>query len=167
MRLGWTCVVAVVLFVQSQVGSHAQGTPGQVACAASKVGERTHCPADTSAGVTLGRSPGSNACVPGKTWGYDQSGIWVSDGCSGEFVLVPPASQQPRQPSERIETWSEFDPGDGFLIGRSSAGELSISGYALLRYLNQLPAEQAFTDHLGNEHAVDPRHDIFPHRIFP
>jgi hypothetical protein len=168
MRLGWSYIVALVLFVQSQVAAHAQSTPGQVACASSKAGERTHCPADTSAGVTLGRSTGSNACVLGKTWGWDQSGIWVSDGCRGEFVLgqqVPPTSQQPRQPTERIETWGEFDPGDGFLIGRSSVGELSISGYALLRYINQLPAEQTFTDHLGNEHAIDPRHDIFPHRI--
>jgi hypothetical protein len=164
MRLGWSCIVASVFFVQSQVLVHAQGNPGPVACV-SKAGERTHCSADTSAGVTLGRSTGPAACVLGKTWGYDQSGIWVSDGCSGDFLLGPPTLQQPRQPTERIETWGEFDPGDGFLIGRSSAGELSISGYALLRYLNQLPAEQTFTDHFGNERTIDPRHDIFPHRI--
>jgi hypothetical protein len=31
--------------------------------------------------------------------------------------------------------------------------------------MNQLPAEGTFTDHLGNEHAVDGRNDIFSHRI--
>ena len=65
----------------------------------------------------------------------------------------------------RIETWGEFDPGEGFLVGRSSAGELAISGYALVRYVNQMPGEQTFTDHLGNEHAVDTRNDIYPHRV--
>ena len=64
-----------------------------------------------------------------------------------------------------VETWGEFDPGKGFLIGRTSAGELAISGYALVRYVNQMPGEQTFTDHLGNTRAVDGRNDIWPHRV--
>ena len=68
-------------------------------------------------------------------------------------------------PPERVETWGEFDPGRGFLVGRSSLGELGISGYALARYVNQMPGEQTFTDHLGNEHPVDGRNDIWPHRV--
>src|SRR4029434_7531292 len=51
------------------------------------------------------------------------------------------------------------------VVGRSDAGELSISGYAMLRYLNQLPEEQTYVDHLGHAHVIDPRHDIFPHRV--
>jgi hypothetical protein len=141
---------------------------------ASKPGERTSCPADTSAGVILLRSTGQAPCLLGRTWGYDQTSVWVSDGCSGEFltgaqapsqVAPQPNQPQPREPSERIETWGEFDPGEGFLVGRSSAGELSISAYALVRYLNQTPATQTFTDHLGNDHTVDGRNDVFPHRI--
>jgi len=82
----------------------------------------------------LTRSTGPVECLLGKTWGYDQTSVWVSDGCSGEFVLgqASPrvtAPSPPRAPTERIETWGEFDPGDGFLIGRSGAGELSISAY--------------------------------------
>jgi len=57
-----------------------------VACS-SQAGERQHCAADTSAGVALQNSTGTGACLLGKTWGYDDAGIWVSDGCSGEFVL--------------------------------------------------------------------------------
>ena len=131
----------------------------------SKPGERTNCPANTSAGVALVRSTGSAECVLGKTWGYDQTSVWVFDGCAGEFAAQTSPQDVPRKPTERIETWGEFDPGDGFLIGRSSAGELAISGYALIRYVNQLPAHQTFTDHFGNERSVDPRNDIFPHRI--
>ncbi len=150
---------------------------GTVACS-SKTGERNHCPADTSAGVALMRSTGTATCLLGKTWGYDDSGVWVSDGCSGEFILggaesagtseaagKPVASKQKRQPTERIEAWGEFEPGEGFLVGRSSAGELAISAYALVRYIDQMPAEQTFTDHLGDEHPVDNREDIYPHRV--
>jgi hypothetical protein len=137
----------------------------------SKAGERTQCPADTAVGVLLVRSIGTGECLLGKTWGYDQAGVWVSDGCGGEFLVgqtgasAAPAPPEPRKPAERVETWGEFDPGQGFLVGRSSAGELSISAYGLVRYLNQTPASQTFTDHLGNERTVDGRNDIQPHRV--
>jgi len=29
-------------------------------------------------------STGPTACLLGKTWGYDDTGIWVSDGCSAD-----------------------------------------------------------------------------------
>jgi hypothetical protein len=62
--------------------------------------------------------------------------------------------------------WGVFDPGKGFLVGRTPKGELSISLYALLRYINQMPASQKdYTDHLGNKHPVDNREDLFSHRI--
>ena len=156
-------------------GEGATQSPMSVSCA-SKVGERTLCPADTSSGVALMKSTGASACVLEKTWGSDNVGVWVADGCSGEFRLgqtgaapsgaaVPAQPAAPREPEERIETWGEFDPGGGFLLGRSSAGELAISGYALIRYIDQLPGEQTFTDHLGNEQSVDGRNDIYAHRI--
>jgi hypothetical protein len=34
----------------------------------------------------IARSRGESACLLGKTWGYDATGVWVSDGCEGEFV---------------------------------------------------------------------------------
>jgi hypothetical protein len=139
----------------------------------SKPGGRQQCSADTSAGVALAKSTGPAACLLGKTWGYDNAGVWVADGCGGEFQLglnagttqPPSASPPPGKGQEPIETWGEFSPGQGFLIGRGDAGELSISGYALARYLNQMPGEQTFTDHLGNVRNVDGRHDIFSARV--
>jgi hypothetical protein len=138
--------------------------------------QRQHCAADTSRGVVLAHSTGAAACLLGKTWGYDDTGIWVSDGCAGEFVLgrteqgqgVSAANPSPpgnRQPTPRIETWGDFDPGEGFLVGRSAVGELAISAYALVRYVDQTPAEQTFTDHLGNGRTVDNRNDFYPHRV--
>jgi hypothetical protein len=64
-----------------------------------------------------------------------------------------------------IESWGAVEPGRGFLVGRTKYGELSISAYALVRYLNQLPAGQTYRDHLGRLRATDLRHDIWSHRI--
>jgi len=166
--------------------------PAATVSCTSGVDERQHCPADTSAGVLLVRETGEAACLLGRTWGYDGTGVWVTEGCGGEFlvagaVLEPaaemkaaatppedtataspdasPPSQQAAAESEPNEIWGVYDPGKGFLVGTSEAGELSISAYALLRYMNQMPADQMFTDHLGNQHPVDARRDIYSHRI--
>ena len=71
-----------------------------------------------------------------------------------------------RTPTPRtVETWGVYDPGDGFLVGRHDYGELSISAYAMARYMSQHDDDQLFTDHLGNERPVDIRSDLFSHRI--
>jgi len=54
---------------------------------ASEPGRRQSCTGDTSAGVALVDESGSAACLLGKTWGYDDQGVWVADGCAGEFLL--------------------------------------------------------------------------------
>src|SRR5436190_19354726 len=61
-----------------------------VSCA-SAAGQRTHCDAVTASGVLLARSTGSSLCLLGKTWGYDDTGVWVADGCGGEFQIGTPA----------------------------------------------------------------------------
>ncbi|MFZ5876570.1 MAG: DUF3011 domain-containing protein [Nitrospirota bacterium] len=141
----------------------------------SKTGERKACEADTSGGVALQRSTGEAACLLGKTWGYDEQGVWVREGCGGEFVLgrSAAAASSAQSPAPSIQAdeyaerpnWGVLDTtGYGFLIGRTKYGELKIGGYALVRYINQLPANQDFTDHLGNTHVVDTRNDIQFHR---
>ena len=65
----------------------------------------------------------------------------------------------------QYETWGTYDPGAGFRVAKTPKGELAISAYALLRYINQMPAGQTYTDHLGNEHAVAAREDMFSHRV--
>src|SRR3954468_20019812 len=142
----------------------------------SKAGERQHCPADTSAGVVLVRVTGPASCLLGKSWGYDDQGIWVLAGCGGEFKVAgqppapttpapAPAPAAPQTPAEHLETWGTWDPGQGFLVGKTRAGELSISGYALLRYINQNDSNGVFTDHLGTVRPVDTRQDIGSHRV--
>ncbi|MGC2281833.1 MAG: cell division protein ZapB [Candidatus Acidiferrales bacterium] len=61
--------------------------------------------------------------------------------------------------------FGEFNPGRGFTVGRGEYGELNLSGYVAARYLNQLPAEQTATDHLGRPITVMPRQDFQFHRV--
>ena len=136
----------------------------------SAAGARQVCAGDTSGGVALIRSTGSAACLLGKTWGYDNAGVWVNEGCSGEFQLgqpAAPATVAPAPDTARtpVEEWGEFTPGNGFIVGRGDAGQLSISAYGLLRYVDQMPGHQTFIDHLGNTRTVDGRNDIYPHRV--
>ena len=69
---------------QAQQAPAAQSTPTVITCI-SKQGERQVCKADTTAGVVLVRSTGDSECLLGKNWGYDDAGVWVSNGCGGEF----------------------------------------------------------------------------------
>ncbi|WP_454830566.1 DUF3011 domain-containing protein [Pseudoxanthomonas wuyuanensis] len=49
-------------------------------------GNRTRqCRVDTRGGVVLVRQLSSTRCVEGRNWGYDRGGVWVSQGCRGEF----------------------------------------------------------------------------------
>jgi predicted porin len=59
-------------------------------------GSRRHCPGFTGAGVALRQSTGTSSCLLGRNWGYDASGVWVTEGCGGIFVLGNPAHEEQR-----------------------------------------------------------------------
>ena len=80
-------------------------------------------------------------------------------GPQDDKTLLPEAS--PGNPL----IFGEFNPGRGFTVGRSEIGELNLSGYMAVRYLNQLPADQTAVDHLGHPVLVDPRQDFQFHRV--
>lgn len=48
---------------------------------------RSVCKTGTGGGVAVMRQLSRNACVRGKTWGYNGDSIWVDDGCRAEFVI--------------------------------------------------------------------------------
>ena len=50
-------------------------------------------------------------------------------------------------------------------VANTEHGDLWISAYGLFRYLNQLPADQTFVDHLGRERTIDTRNDVQWHRV--
>src|SRR6516164_1411092 len=124
--LFWIIGFGAILFIMVSNCAFAQSAT--VTCS-SKDGERQSCPADTSAGIALQRSLGPGECLLGKTWGYDDKSVWVSDGCSGEFVLGQTAptsttatatpSTDNSQQAPRVQTWGAIESGKGFLVGRT------------------------------------------------
>jgi hypothetical protein len=114
----------------------------------SKPGSREHCAADTSSGVVLKKSSGSAPCLLGKSWGYDDTGIWVSDGCSGEFL----AGQSTEESTK--EKTPEYVPNAGFLLFDGEKGQMYLRLFSYARYLNQLGLDSTYVDHFGNTHDV-------------
>jgi len=125
----------------------------RVSCA-SAPGERQYCAADTSAGVALASSSGASPCLLGKTWGYDDSGIWVADGCSGEFVAgQTTAEADKKKPLEHI-------PNIGFLLYEGEKGQIYFRLFSYTRYVNQRNIDGSYTDAFGVPHALQQRQDI-------
>ena len=102
-----------------------------VACE-SQAGQRVECAANTAAGVALLRSTGSAACLLGKTWGYDDKGIWVSDGCGGQFYA---GLLQPAQAPVKVKPL-EHVPNAGFLLYDGDQGQIYFRLF-IRAYLNQ------------------------------
>jgi hypothetical protein len=84
-----------------------------------------------------------------------------SDTEPGHKLFEP----DPRLADER-PTWGALDStGQGIVLFDSEdMGQVALSAYALVRYIDQRPAEQSFVDHLGNQRDVDTRRDIQFHR---
>jgi hypothetical protein len=91
------------------------------------------------------------------------------------FVVRPLAGQEDpgRSPADsataadsvyQTSIAGEFRPAKGFDLFKSDKISLNISFYGLFRYVNQLPGEQTFTDHLGRERQVKARNDLNWHR---
>jgi len=58
----------------------------------------------------------------------------------------------------------EFTPGKGFDLVRTRYGSLNFSTYIMARYLNQMPGEQTWQDHLGRNREFSGRNDFYFHR---
>lgn len=81
-----------------------------------------------------------------------------------DVAAVPDTSTYMPEAEYQNQYLGEFSPGSGFDIIRTPRGSLNISVYGLFRYLNQTPANQTYTDHLGRTRKVSARNDINWHR---
>ena len=126
----------------------AQTTAQNTVICESREGQRQYCPATTSAGVALVRVTGTAPCLLGKTWGYDDGGIFTSDGCGGEFVAGQVAQEQTRaRPLEHV-------PNVGFLLYDGEKGQIYFRLFSYARYLNQRNIDASYTDSFGVEHTA-------------
>jgi len=180
LETGALAIVAVALILAGQLTAQAETEPspaaqvtpaaavpaaaGQTTAAQSTIicesklgNDREHCAADASAGVAIVKSTGSAPCLLGKTWGYDDTGIWVSEGCSGEFfagkVVQIPAPQTKKKPLEHI-------PNVGFLLYSGEKADIYFRLYTYARYLNQRSLDSSYVDYFGNTHTVQQRQDM-------
>jgi hypothetical protein len=67
-------------------GNNGYRNRGEVITCSSN-GRFTRCSANTRFGVQMNRQLSGSSCVEGRSWGYDDSGVWVDRGCRAEFVL--------------------------------------------------------------------------------
>lgn len=141
------CSVLCLAQFLAPAASPGPRTPGASMAIISEIGALPHGPADAPSAP--------NVAAPQE----EPSSAQAESGQKAEDT-----APKKDGPTPTLDIWGEFMPGNGFLVVRTSFGELDISGYALVRYINQMPGQQTFTDHLGNEHQVDGRNDIFPHR---
>jgi hypothetical protein len=89
--LGSAALIAVLAYAMTTLTSSSvsaapapQGT--RVSCSSDDMRRHT-CPADTRSGVRMVRQRSDAKCIEGRTWGYDNRGIWVDHGCRAEFEL--------------------------------------------------------------------------------
>ena len=133
----------------------------RVTCASS-ANERQHCAADTTSGVSLVKSIGSAPCLLGKSWGYDDTGIWVSDGCAGEFLAGSGAEAQEKEKDKH----PEYIPNIGFRLYEGEKGEIYFRLFSYARYLNSNSLDSSYVDFFGNTHSVQLRQDIQLQKFF-
>ena len=127
----------------------------------SKPGGRTSCPANTSAGVVLVRSRGDAACLLGRTWGYDQASVWVSDGCSADFATGAGADTGPTKQKAPSHV-----PNVGFLLFDGEKGQVYFRLMSYGRYLNQRNLDETYVDAFGNTKTIQRRQDVQLQKFF-
>lgn len=149
---------------QPQLGEPQAAGVSIVTCS-STAGQRQHCPADTSRGVALVKSSGEAPCLLGKTWGYDDKGVWVADGCTGDFVAVLERPLPPDQ-AEAKRRPPQYIPNAGFLLVEGEKGDMYVRLFSYARYLNQKGLDPTYTDAFGNTLAVKQREDIQLNKFF-
>ena len=81
-RLFRPLVAAAVLFAASGP-VHARYT---ISC--DSYGYRyQYCGANTNGYARLVNQTSSSPCIRGRSWGFDNGGVWVNNGCSGQFEV--------------------------------------------------------------------------------
>ena len=99
MKRSWP---AVVLLLVASLGAPAIAWSQQLTCA-SRNYQQEFCPT----GVNIARAwmlvqRSQSPCIEGQTWGYQNNGIWVTQGCEADFAFQgtggPPAVVAPARP---------------------------------------------------------------------
>lgn len=114
-------------------------------------------------------STGSDSAISGPTNPSGGAQQPVNQTADQSSTQTPPTSDDknlfPDSSGGNPAIFGEFNPGRGFTVGKGEYGELNLSGYMAVRYLNQLPPDQSARDHLGRPIPIAPRNDFQFHRV--
>jgi hypothetical protein len=134
-------LLSLLTLVPNPAAAQGQDTrynPTRITCSSNN-GNRTFCDVDTRGGVRLVRQVGGSSCQQGSTWGYDQRGVWVDQGCSGEFeVSSGNQGNGPTQTSNLITCRS----GNGQRVYCEAD---TTGGVRLTRQISDYPCQQGAT----------------------
>ncbi len=100
------------------------------------------------------------------------AGVPPAGAASGAGAAFAPGAEapvaaagEPETAPEVKEAPSPLAPGTGLVLASSKYGMVKLGIYALFRFLDQEPANQTLTDHLGNQTPINTRRDFQLHRI--
>lgn len=79
-----TILAGIVLVLSGVLAFPGTGEADTLTCE-SENNHYNHCYADTRGGVTLQTQLSHTSCYQGNSWGYDNKGVWVSNGCRAVF----------------------------------------------------------------------------------
>jgi len=156
--------LALALIPDSPVSAQ-EVTGNRITCSSQLGGGRVNCPADTSAGVALLQSRGEAACLLGRTWGYEDKNIWVTDGCTADF-LAAQLGEQGEIKAAPPSSSPEYVPNAGFMLYEGENGQIYMRLMTYVRYLNQGGLDDSYNDFFGNTKTVDTRQDVQLNKFF-
>jgi hypothetical protein len=81
----------------------------------------------------------------------------ATGGVIGDSSAVDPKKQGI---AANMVGWGVFAPGKGFTVAQTEYGELNISAYMQMRYVNQIGTDDTWTDRFGTVKPYDARQDI-------
>ena len=85
MRQTWTRAARTIALLVATLTAVSPALAYEVRCE-SKDHRYRYCHADVGAGrVTIDRELSDSGCQYGRSWGYDDRGIWVDRGCRADF----------------------------------------------------------------------------------
>lgn len=95
--------------------------PETLSCGSAQYGRKDCRATDLVFSARLMRQRSSAECVEDRTWGWDQYGVWVDEGCRGDFLLndprdaalFDPAAHHGRGPDGHARTRGLRAPTDG------------------------------------------------------
>jgi len=107
----------------------------QIVRCSSDDGRKQFCQADTRYGVTMVRQVSGAPCQQGRSWGYNDRGIWVDHGCRAEFAVRGAAyanggRQVPCSSDDGRRRNCPADTRAGVALEKQTSGAACMQGYS-------------------------------------